>query len=46
MTGEWTAGLQFGLSLLVWGVVLRTVYRLAHHLGGQLAEPLVRLSQL
>lgn len=24
--GEWTAGLQFGLSLLVWGVVLRTVY--------------------
>lgn len=24
--GEWSAGLQFGLSLLVWGVVLRTVY--------------------
>lgn len=25
-SGEWLTGLQFGLSLLVWGVVLRTVY--------------------
>jgi fatty-acid desaturase len=25
-SGEWPAGLRFGLSLLVWGVVLRTVY--------------------
>jgi len=24
--GHWIAGVQFGLSLLVWGVVLRTVY--------------------
>lgn len=24
--GEWVASLQFGLSLLIWGVVLRTVY--------------------
>lgn len=24
--GQWSAGLQFGLSLLVWGVILRTVY--------------------
>jgi fatty-acid desaturase len=26
MTGEWASGLQFGLSLLVWGVIVRTVY--------------------
>jgi len=26
LTGEWAPGVQFGLSLLVWGVVLRTVY--------------------
>lgn len=25
-SGEWLTGLQFGLSLLVWGVILRTVY--------------------
>ncbi len=25
-TGEFAAGLQFGLSLLIWGVALRTVY--------------------
>ena len=25
-TRQWTVGIQFGLSLLVWGVVLRTVY--------------------
>jgi fatty-acid desaturase len=25
-TGEWLAGLQFGLSVLVWGVIVRTVY--------------------
>jgi stearoyl-CoA desaturase (delta-9 desaturase) len=25
-SGEWSAGVQFGLSLLVWGVILRTVY--------------------
>lgn len=25
LTGDWTTGLQFGLSLLVWGVFLRTV---------------------
>lgn len=26
MTGAWIGGLQFGLSLLVWGVILRTVF--------------------
>lgn len=26
MSGNWLAGLQFGLSLLVWGVILRTIY--------------------
>jgi stearoyl-CoA desaturase (delta-9 desaturase) len=25
MSGEWMAGLQFGLSLLIWGVFVRTV---------------------
>ncbi len=25
MTGSWLSGVQFGLSLLVWGVILRTV---------------------
>lgn len=25
-SGQWSAGLQYGLSLLVWGVILRTVY--------------------
>jgi fatty-acid desaturase len=25
MSGDWIAGVQFGLSLLVWGVILRTV---------------------
>jgi fatty-acid desaturase len=25
MTGNWLGGVQFGLSLLVWGVILRTV---------------------
>ena len=25
-TGRWIAGVQFGASLLVWGVILRTVY--------------------
>ena len=25
-TGEWLAGVQFGLSLLVWGVFVRTVF--------------------
>jgi len=25
-SGEWMVGLQFGLSLLVWGVIARTVY--------------------
>ncbi|MGI9455932.1 MAG: acyl-CoA desaturase, partial [Aeoliella sp.] len=25
MTGTWMGGLQFGLSMLVWGVILRTV---------------------
>jgi stearoyl-CoA desaturase (delta-9 desaturase) len=25
-TGEWASGVQFGLSLLVWGVIVRTVY--------------------
>lgn len=25
-SGQWLAGVQFGLSLLVWGVILRTVY--------------------
>jgi stearoyl-CoA desaturase (delta-9 desaturase) len=24
--GHWIAGVQFGLSLLIWGVILRTVY--------------------
>lgn len=24
--GDWSAGMQFGLSFLVWGVVVRTVY--------------------
>jgi fatty-acid desaturase len=25
-TGNWLAGVQFGLSLLVWGVIARTIY--------------------
>ncbi|MBX3413801.1 MAG: fatty acid desaturase [Pirellulales bacterium] len=25
MTGDWLAGVQFGLSLVVWGVIVRTV---------------------
>ena len=38
--------LQFGLSLLVWGVFVRTVRRVARHLVGQFGDPSVGLPQL
>ena len=46
MTGDWRPGVQFGLSLLVWGVLLRTVC--VWHISwtvNSLRAP-VRLSQL
>ena len=47
-TGTWMAGVQFGLSLVLYGVVVRTGrHRPAGTSpGGQFARPHVRLSQL